>query len=165
MCGERCGCIRKILNLKWDSKQRQAIIQSCNKQSYQADKYQTIKDLSRICESESSWSEQVIKWSFKSIKHVKIANQASNHIGSPCLKRGYPLIDRLNASFSSTSVQAWSSKSPTNSPICGPVFFKCVPTGSVRLAFLGEKLVLENSESPLLLFHFLKRKIKQERNP
>ena len=39
---------------------------------------------------------------------------------------------------------------------CGPVFFKCVPTQSTRLIFISEKLVLEKSESPLILFYFKK---------
>ena len=38
----------------------------------------------------------------------------------------------------------------------GPAFFMYVPTQSVRLAFIGEKIVLEKLESPLILFYFKK---------
>ena len=114
---------------------------SCNKQSYQTDKYHTNRVLSNICESESCWSEQTIKWSFKVIKHYKIANQTREQIISPYLKKKvYPLIDKLNAIFSSNSVQAWSSKSVVESPICGPVFFTCVSTQLARLAFVWWKI-------------------------
>ena len=137
---------------------------SCNKQSYQADRYHTNKVLSNISESESCWSEQAIKWSSKAIKHVKIANQTSKQIESPCLKRRYPLIDQLNATFSSTSVQAWSSKSPVESPICGPAFFTCAPTRSARLAFYLWKFDFwKKSWSRHLFYFYFKGKIKQER--
>ena len=113
---------------------------SYNKQSCEIDKYQTIKVLSIICEGESCWSEQTIRRSFKAIKHVKIANQTSMQTKSPCLKKmRYPLIDQLNVTFSSTSVQAWSLKFPMESPICGLVFFTCVPTRWTRLAFISWK--------------------------
>ena len=55
---------------------------------------------------------------------------------------------------------SFSSRDPN--PIthnCGPVFFTYVPTQSVKLAFICEKLFLEKSESPLILFYF-KGKIK-----
>ena len=128
---------------------------SCSKQSYQADRYHINKVIFSICENESCWSEQAVKWSFKVIKHAKIANQTSKEIGSPYLKKmGYPLIDQLNAIFSSTSVQAWSLRSSAESPICWPAFFMCTPTWLARLAFIGENLVLEKAESPLILFYF-----------
>ena len=108
---------------------------------------------------------KTVKWSFMVIKHVKIAKQSSKLTKLPCLKMmRYPLIDQLNAIFSSTSVQAWSSKSPTESPICGPVFFTCAPLNRKDSLLFGEKLVLKKSESPLFLFYF-KGKIKQERKP
>ena len=139
---------------------------SCNKQSYQANKYHTIKVLSSIRESESCWSEQAIKWSSKAIKHVKIANQTSKQIESPCLKRRYPLIDQLNATFSSTSVQAWSSKSPTESPICGPAFFTCVPTRSARLVFFFLKNNFWKSRSRhLFYFYFWRENKTRNKNP
>ena len=47
---------------------------------------------------------------------------------------------------------------------CRPAFFTCIPTQWARLIFIGEKLVLEKSESPLFYF-ILKEKIKQERKP
>ena len=34
----------------------------------------------------------------------------------------------------------------------------CVPTQSARLTFIGEKLVLEKLESPLILFYFKREK-------
>ena len=91
-------------------------------------------------------------------------SRPSKQIKSPCLgKRGYPLIDQLNATFSSTSVQVWFSKSPAKSPIYGPVFFTCVPTRSARLAFYCEKLILKKSWSRHLFYFYFEGKIKQER--
>ena len=81
----------------------------------------------------------MLKWASNQV--IIQGNQTSQdsrpnkQIESPCLKRRYPLIDQLNVTFSLTSVQAWSSKSPAESPICGPAFFTCVPTRSARLAF------------------------------
>ena len=46
-----------------------------------------------------------------------------------------------------------------------PVFFTCVPTQSARLAFIGEKLILEKSESPLIFVLFLKGKQNKKENP
>ena len=44
---------------------------------------------------------------------------------------------------------------------CGSIFFTCVSIEWTRLTFIGEKLVLEKSESLLILFYFiLKAKIK-----
>ena len=47
---------------------------------------------------------------------------------------------------------------------CRSTFFTCFPTQSARLAFIGEKLVLEKSELPLILFYF-KRENKTKKNP
>ena len=95
---------------------------------------------------------KAVKWSFKAINHVKIAKQSSKLTKSPCLKMTrYPLIDQLNATFSSTSVQAWSSRSPVESPICGLAFI------------LVENLVLQKKWTRHL-FYF-KGKIKQDRKP
>ena len=44
--------------------------------------------------------------------------------------------------------------------------FHVHPHSMARLIFIGEKLVLEKLELPLILFYFiLKEKIKQERKP
>ena len=40
----------------------------------------------------------------------------------------------------------------------------CVPTQSARLIFIGEKLVLEKLESPLILFYFKKEKKTRKKN-
>ena len=107
---------------------------------------------------------KTIKWSSRAIKHVKIANQTSKQIESPCLKKKYLLIDQLNATSFSTSVQAWSSKSPVESPICGPIFFTCAPTRLARLSFYLWKFnFLEKSWSRHLFYFYFKGKIKQER--
>ena len=47
---------------------------------------------------------------------------------------------------------------------CGLVFFTCVPTRLMSLAFDGEKIVLIKSESPLILFYFKKRKQNNKEN-
>ena len=113
------------------------------------------------------WEWIMLKWASNQVimkdkqvqRHAKIANQSSKQTKSPCLKQmRYPLIDQLNTVFFSTSIQAWSSKSSMESPICGPAFFTCAPTRSVWLAFIGEKLVFEKLESPLILFFILKGK-------
>ena len=38
--------------------------------------------------------------------------------------------------------------------MCEPVFFTCIPTRQRDSLFNGGKLVLEKSESPLILFYF-----------
>ena len=138
---------------------------SCNKQSCEADKYQTIKVLSNICESESCWSEQAIKWSSKAIKHVKIANQTSKQIESPCLKKEVLTNWPIKCHIFLTSVQAWSSKSPVESPICGPAFFTCALTRSARLVFYLWKINFWKSRSHQLFYFYFKGKIKQEIKP
>ena len=40
----------------------------------------------------------------------------------------------------------------------------CVPIQSARLIFIGEKLVLEKLESPLILFYFKKEKKTRKKN-
>ena len=47
---------------------------------------------------------------------------------------------------------------------CGPAFFTCVRTQLARLAFIGEKLVLEKSESPLILFYFKRENKTRKKN-
>ena len=145
----------------WTKTSKHIIMQekglSCNKQSYQADEYHTIKVLSSICESESCWSEQAIKWSSKVIKHVKIAKQSSKQIESPCLeKMGYPLIDQSNATFSSTSVQAWSSKIPSGVANLWTRIFHVRPhsIGKTRFLFVKIWFLKKKLESPLILFLF-----------
>ena len=103
---------------------------------------------------------KTIKWSSKAIKHGKIANQTSKQIESPCLKKEVPTNRPIKRHIFLTSVQVWSSKSPVESPICGPAFFTCVPTRSARLAFylFVKNWFLEKLESPLILFLFLKGK-------
>ena len=145
--------------IKWSSKAN-----TTNSHAKQINIKQS-KVLSSICESESCWSEQVIKWSSKAIKHVKIADQTSKQIESPCLKKRYPIIDQLNATFSLTSVQAWSSKSPVESPICGPAFFTCVPTRLARLAFYLWKINFRKVGVATYFIFIFEGKIKQEIKP
>ena len=49
--------------------------------------------------------------------------------------------------------------------MCGPVFFTCIPTQSARLAFVGEKLVLEKSKSPFILFYLKNKNKTRKKNP
>ena len=136
---------------------------SCNKQSCEEDKYQTIKVLSNICESES-WSKQAIKWSSKAIKHVKIAKQSSKQIESPCLEKiGYPLIDQLNATFSLNSVQAWSSKFPNGVAKLWTRIFHVRPHSIGKTRFYLWKINFWKSQSHYLFYFYFKGKIKQER--
>ena len=107
---------------------------------------------------------KTIKWSSKAIKHGKIANQTSKQIESPCLKKEVPTNRPIKRHIFLTSVQAWSSKSPVESPICGPAFFTCAPTRSARLAFyLWKNWFLKKSWSRHLFYFYFEGKIKQER--
>ena len=106
------------------------------------------------------WEWIMLKWANNQV--IIQGNQAcqdsrpNKQIKSPCLgKKRYPLIDQLNATFSSTSVQAWSSMSPVESPICGPAFFTCVPTLSTRLAFYLWKIIFWKKVGVATYFIFI----------
>ena len=127
---------------------------SCNKQSYQADRYHTNQVLSNICESESCLSEQAIKLSFNAIKHVKIAYQTSKQIKSPCLKKGVLSNRPIKCHIFVNLVFKLDPQIPNRVANLWTRIFHMRPHSMARLIFIGEKLILEKLESPLILFYF-----------
>ena len=130
---------------------------------WQVDRYHTNKVLSNICESESCWSEQTIKWSFKAIKHVEIENQTSKQIESSCLKKRV----LSNRSIKRHIFLNWCSslilKNPNGVANLWTRIFHMHPTRSARLIFYLWKNSFEKSEMPLILFYFKKEnKIKKK---
>ena len=146
--------------LKWTNSQ----VITSNSHAKQINIKQTKSYLTYVRVNDAKVSK-TIKWSSKAIKHVKIANQTSKQIESPCLKKEVPTNRPIKRHIFLTSVQAWSSKSPVESPICGLAFFMWVPTRSTRLTFYLWKINFWKSRSRHLFYFYFKGKIKQEIKP